>query len=526
MYNLVAILAYREKPMLPLHLQPESHIPLYVQLRDQLRALVHTGELRTGDRIPASRELAQHLGVHRTTVANAYAELESEGLIRGHVGRGTFICGAVTKQFAPPPRSNGDGGPMRWEALFAEERGDEGLSRVMPEIPQGAIAFTDARPSEEFFPVEEIRKCCNAVLRGEGRRVLRLGSTDGYEPLKRTLIEMLQEEGLEVRNEQLLITDGCQQSLDLLCKAFLRPGDSVAIENPAYPGAISILAAARVRTLAVNVEASPKRTGYAGIGLDALETVLMQNRVKFLVVTPDFHNPTGTSLPVAQRRRLLEIAGHYQVPVIEDAIYGRIRLRGNSTPSLKALDRSGTVIQIDSFSKIAFPGLRVGWCIGAESAIERLRLVKQSTDLHTDQLAQATLAEFIRRGYLARHNAKMKKVYRSRLEAMEEALGKFMPEGTTWTHPDGGMSLWVTLPPGFDAAELSIHLKERGVFFVPGRYFYVQNPQPNTLRLGFASIEEKKIARGVQTMGELLRAEFEKRQRGARSEFRQKVALI
>jgi 2-aminoadipate transaminase len=512
--------------MLPLHLQPESHIPLYVQLRDQLRALVHTGELRNGDRIPASRELALNLGVHRTTVANAYAELESEGLIQGHVGRGTYICAVPAKQFTPPPRSNGNGGGMRWEALFADERGEEGLSRLMPDIPPGTIAFTVARPPEEFFPLEEFRRCCNSILRSEGRKVLSLGSTDGYEPLKRALIEMLREAGMNVRNEQLLITDGCQQAIDLLCKAFLRPGDSVAIENPAYPGAISILSSARVRMLGVNVEASNSRTGYAGIDLDALETVLMQNRVKFLLVTGDFHNPTGTSLPLAERRRLLEIAARYQVPIVEDSIFGRLRLRGNAVPSLKSLDRAGNVIQIDSFSKTAFPGLRVGWCIGAESVIERLRLIKQATDLHTDQLAQASLAEFVRRGYLARHNAKMKKVYLSRLEAMEEALEKHMPEGTTWTRPDGGMSIWVTLPPGFDAAELLIHVRERGVLFVPGRYFYVQNPQPNTLRLGFASLEEKLIARGIETLGEQLDVEFRKRQRGARREFRQHVALI
>jgi 2-aminoadipate transaminase len=512
--------------MLPLHLQPESHIPLYVQLRDQLRALVHSGELRTGDRIPASRELAQHLGVHRTTVANAYAELESEGLIRGHVGRGTFICGSPAKQFTAPPRTNGNGGPMRWEALFADERGEEGLSRLMPDVPAGAIAFTDARPSEEFFPVEDFRRCANTVLRAEGRRILRLGSTDGYEPLKRALMEMLQEEGVNVRSEQLLVTDGCQQSIDLICKAFLRPGDSVAIENPAYPGAISILSAARVRALAVNVEASATRNGYEGLDLDALETVLTQNRVKFLMVTPDFHNPTGTCLPLAERRRLLEIAAHYHIPVIEDAIYCRLRLRGNPVPSLKALDRAGSVIQMDSFSKIAFPGLRVGWCIGAESAIERLRLIKQSTDLHTDQLAQAALADFIRRGYLKRHIAKMNGVYLERLEAMEGALQKFMPEGTSWTKVEGGMSLWVTLPAGIDAAELLIHVRERGVLFVPGRYFYAQSPQPNTMRLGFASLDEKKILKGVQTLGELLEIEFEKRQRGARPEYRQRVALV
>jgi 2-aminoadipate transaminase len=513
--------------MLPLHLQSESHIPLYVQLRDQLRALVHSGELRSGDRIPASRELALQLGVHRTTVANAYAELESEGLIQGHVGRGTYICGTPVRQFTPPPRSNGNGnGGMRWESLFADDRAEEGLSRLMPDVPAGEIAFVTARPSDDFFPVEEFRLCCNAVLRNEGRRIMQLGSTDGYEPLKRVLIEMLRGEGLNVRGEQMLITGGCQQAIDLLCKAFLRPGDAVVLENPGYPGAIAIFSGARVRTLAVGVETDTRRNGYTGLDVNALESVLMQNRVKFIFITPDFHNPTGTTLPVAERRRLLEIAARYQVPVIEDYIYARLRLRGTAVPSLKSIDRTGNVIHIDSFSKIAFPGLRVGWCIGPESVIERLRVVKQSTDLHTDQLSQAALAEFVRRGHLARHLARMKKVYRGRLEALEAALEKNMPEETTWSRPEGGMSIWVTIPAGLDAGELLIHVRERGVHFVPGRYFYYQNPQPNTLRLGFAGLDEKRITRGVQTLADLLKIELRKRQRGARSESVSRVALI
>jgi len=513
--------------MLQLHLQTESHIPLYVQLRDQLRALVHSGELRSGDRIPASRELASQLGVHRTTVANAYAELESEGLIQGHVGRGTFICGASVKQFSPPPRTNGNGGgAMRWETIFADERGDENLSRVMPEVPDGAIAFTAARSPEDLYPLEDFRRCLNAVMRREGRRILSLGSTDGYGPLKTAVVHLLREEGLNVRAGQLLITDGCQQAIDLVCKAFLRPGDSVAFENPAYPGAIAIFAGARVRTLAVGVETDRARAGHVGLDVDALELVLMQNRVKSIFVTPDFHNPTGTALPVPQRRRLLELAIKYQVPVIEDAIYSRLRLRGHAIPSLKELDTTGNVIQIDSFSKIAFPGLRVGWCIGAERAIERLRLVKQSTDLHTDQLSQAAMAEFIERGFLSRHLVKMRKIYRSRMEAMEDALERHMPEATAWTRPEGGMTIWVTLPPGLDAAELLIHAREKGILFLPGRYFYSQHPQPNTLRLGFAAVDEKRIARGIEIFCDVLKTELRKRQRGAREEFQARVALV
>jgi len=497
--------------MLPLHLQPESHIPLYVQLRDQFRALVHSGELRSGDRIPASRDLALQLGVHRTTVANAYAELESEGLIQGHVGRGTFICEIALKQFSPPPRSTGNGGGLRWESLFADERGEDSLSRMMPDVPAGAIPFTIARPPDSGFPVEDFRRCCNAVLREEGRRILQIGASDGYEPLKRVLVEMLRPEGLNVRNEELLITDGVQQSIDLVSKAFLRPGDAVALENPTYPGGIAILSSARVRALPVSVCTDPAR---AGLDIDALDAVLRQNRVKLIMVTPDFHNPTGTVLPLAERKRLLQVAAHYQVPVVEDAIYARIRLRGTPVASLKSLDPFGSVIQMDSFSKVAFPGLRLGWCIGPERVIERLRLVKQTADLHTDQLAQATLAEFIQRGYLARHLTKMGKIYRARIEALEGALEKNMPEGSSWTRPEGGMSTWLTLPAGFDAAELLIHTRERGVLFIPGRYFYFQNPEPNTLRLGFASVDEKSIARGIQILGDTLKQELRKRHRG------------
>jgi 2-aminoadipate transaminase len=184
------------------------------------------------------------------------------------------------------------------------------------------------------------------------------------------------------------------------------------------------------------------------------------------------------------------------------------------------------VIHIDSFAKVAFPGLRVGWIVAPPAAIERLRVVKQTTDLHTDQLAQATLAEFLRRGLFSKHLAKMRKVYTSRLAVLDEALRKHMPEGTRWTRPEGGMCLWLELPLGFDASELLIHVKERGVLFAPGRYFYVQSPLPNTLRLGFASLDEKQIARGVATLAELLKVEMRKRQRGVRRAERSRVALV
>ncbi|MGB2624635.1 MAG: PLP-dependent aminotransferase family protein [Candidatus Acidiferrum sp.] len=514
--------------MLPIHLQPESHVPLYVQLRDQLRSLVHAGDLRLGDRIPASRELATLLGVHRTTVANAYAELESEGLIQGHVGRGTYIRGngnglKLTPP-APPVLNGGEG--LRWELLFADERGEEALSRLTASAPENALSFVMARPAEEYFPVEELQTCVNAVLRREAADVLNLGPSDGYGPLKEALLDHLRGDGIPAKDENLLITDGCQQSLDLISKAFVRAGDSVILENPTYPGAMAIFHGARARCLGVPVQTRPEPGTPLGLDLEALEATLAANRVKLIVLTPDFQNPTGTSLPLASRRRVLELAGRHQVPVVEDHIYGRLHAREERVPSLKQLDRANIVIHIDSFAKVAFPGLRVGWIVAPATAIERLRIVKQTTDLHTDQLAQATLAEFLRRGLFTKHLAKMRKVYASRLAALDEALRKHMPEGTRWTRPEGGMCLWLELPPGFDASELLIHAKERGVLYAPGRYFYVQNPLPNTLRLGYAGLDEKQIARGVATLADILRVEMRKRQRGVRRAERSRVALV
>src|ERR1700757_1360373 len=514
--------------MLPLHLQPESHIPLYIQLRDQLRSLVHAGDLRPGDRIPASRELAQMLGVHRTTVANAYAELESEGLIQGHVGRGTFIKsnGNGLKITPPPPPVLNGGSGIRWELLFADERGEEVLSRLTASAPENSLSFVMARPAQEFFPIEDLQICVSSVLRREATDVLNLGPSDGYAPLKEALLEMLKGDSIPARDENLLITDGCQQSLDLISKAFVRPGDSVILENPTYPGAVAIFSGSRARCLGVPVQTHAEPGGSLGIDLEALEATLAANRVKLVVLTPDFQNPTGTSIPLASRRKLLELAARHQVPVVEDHIYARLHAREERVPSLKQMDRSNLVIHIDSFSKVAFPGLRVGWIVAPAAAIERLRVVKQTTDLHTDQLAQATLAEFLRRGMFSRHVAKMRKVYASRLNALDEALRKHMPEETRWTRPEGGMCLWLELPAGFDASELLIHAKERVLLFAPGRYFYVQSHLPNTLRLGFANLNEKELARGVATLAELLKIEMRKRQRGVRRAERSRVALV
>src|SRR5260221_6135961 len=345
------------------------------------------------------------LGVHRTTVANAYAELESEGLIQGHVGRGTFIRGNGNGlKITPPapPVLNGSNG-IRWELLFADERGEEVLSRLTASAPENALSFVLARPAQEFFPIEDLQTCVNAVLRREAVDVLNLGPSDGYAPLKEALLALLQADGIPARDENLMITDGCQQSLDLISKAFVRPGDSVILENPTYPGAVAIFNGTRARCLGVPIRTHAEPGTSLGLDLEALEATLAANRVKLIVLTPDFQNPTGTSMPLASRRKVLELASRHQVPVVEDHIYARLHSREERIPSLKQLDRSDLVIHLDSFAKVAFPGLRVGWEVAASLAIHRFRQEKWTTDLATDQFAQITPAAFLGLGMFTKH---------------------------------------------------------------------------------------------------------------------------
>src|SRR5258705_10940672 len=297
--------------MLPLHLQPESHIPLYIQLRDQLRFLVLAVALTHGDRIPSSRVLAEMLGVHRTTVANSYAELELEGLIQGLVGRGTLIRnngnGLKITPPAPASLSNGDG--LRWVLLFADERSEEILSRLTASAPVNSLSFIMARPDPEFFPVEELQTCSQAELRREGQGITNPGASDGSAPLKEALLDLLRQDGIPAKDETLLVTDGCQQALDLIAKAFVRAGDTVVMENPTYPGASAVFHGVRARCLGVPVRTHAEPGSTLGIDPEALEATLAANRVKLLVLTPDFQNPTGTSMPLASRRRGLEMAG-------------------------------------------------------------------------------------------------------------------------------------------------------------------------------------------------------------------------
>jgi DNA-binding transcriptional MocR family regulator len=476
--------------------------PLYAQIRDQIRERITSGALKIGERLEPSRELAKRLGVHRTTVSNAYAELEADGLIAGTVGRGTFVSplsAELRRSSAPARRANQD---VFWQSFLAQEQRDDSLGRLMASaLEPEVISFATAHGPDELTPVDLVRRATDSVLRKDGARILQYGSSDGYAPLKTYLQARARKDGIPIEPDEILITNGCQQSLDLVRHSLVAPGDVVVCENPTYPGLWNIFDSSDVRLIGVPV-------GPEGLDLDFLSMVLEQNKVKLILTSPAFHNPTGWTMPLAARKRLLELAARHQVPIVEDDIYGALRYRGRELPPLKALDTAGLVIYLNSFSKVGFSGLRVGWIAASRPVINRLRWAKQRADLHTNLLGQAVLEELGRHGVLDKFIRRLRKAYAEKLELMESAIARHFPPEARVTHPEGGMALWVELPPALDAAALLAKAQDRRVIFAPARYFYFQNPKHNAFRLCFTAVPSDKIEEGVRILGELLKEEL------------------
>ncbi len=423
-----------------------------------MRELIESGRVAQGSRLPATRELAGQIGLNRTTVSAAYALLESEGLIRGHVGRGSFVSGG---------KAGGATGPS---------------------------SFSRSRPSELLFPLEEFRKTCGEVIASpDAASILQLGSPSGYPPLRRYLLEQARAEGVARESDDILITSGCQQAFDLLQRT-IDPGSTVLIEDPVYLGVRSVFERAGARLVGVPV-------GRDGIDLEILERVIARERPRLLCVTPNFQNPTGATMPMEARRSLLGIAQAAGVMVIENDIYGPLAYEGEPIPAIKHLDETGETVLLRSFSKVAFPGLRVGWVIAPRPLIEKLTETKQWSDLHTDQLSQAVLLRFAESGRLEEHRERMLIAGRERLRAALEACAAFLPSGAKFTRPRGGMSLWIELPATLDAAELLPRAEREGVNYLPGKFFAVSRPQPNGLRISFAGMTPRRDSLGARDFG-------------------------
>jgi GntR family transcriptional regulator/MocR family aminotransferase len=483
-------------------LDRSSTLPLGQQISQHLAQLIRDGVLTSGVKLSATRELARLLHVDRSTVAKAYSALLAEGLLTSHVGQGTFVA-AQEALFPLPTPFIHSVDSFEWSGLFSKASHLIVSDTRRMEFPDtknqsGVISFAGGVPDSDFFPTEPFRKILNAVIKTEGAELLQYAPLGGYLPLRRFLSTYLLRFGIRARAEEILIVNGSQQGFDLIARTLLDPGDGVAIEQPTYPRAIQLFRS-------IGAQFFPVSMGENGLSLSQLERVLGRHSPKLLYCQPSAHNPTGCSMDAAARRALLTLARTHHLPIVEDGFEGGLYDADARPVPLKAQDLQGLVIYIGTFSKILFPGLRLGWMVASPPLMERLQAAKQLSDIHTSSLIQAAVFHFCHRRLLERHVGRVMIEYAKRRDRLLRALDREMPKGTSWTKPQGGFSLFVTLPAGLDSAQLLPRALARGISFTPGHLFFVNGGGERCFRLSFSSVSTGKIEEGVRRLARVIR---------------------
>ena len=369
------------------------------------------------------------------------------------------------------------------------------------------ISFAGGLPAPDVFPVEEFSAACGQVLKEWGAQALQYGSTEGYLPLREMIARHTGRYGISVNEENILITSGSQQALDLIGKVFINPGDLILVEEPTYLGALQAWNAYGAEYVTVPMDEN-------GMVTDALENAL-RSGVKFIYVLPNFQNPTGVTLSLERRQKLIEIADQYGVPIIEDDPYGQLRYEGENLPSIVSMDNEyrrngdneyrGNVIYLSTFSKTLAPGLRLAWVIAPSPVIRKLVQAKQGADLHTATFNQIVAYEVARGGFIDRHIWLIRRVYGERRNIMLDAMEELFPPGVSWTKPQGGLFLWGMLPKGMDTTEIFKTAVLRKVAFVPGASFFALGGGENTMRLNFSYSNPDQIQIGIERLGNLLK---------------------
>lgn len=489
-----------------LHIDRSIKTPLYLQIRSQIRQLILTEELPPGYQLPPERKLAASLGVNRTTVVNAYHELVADGLIQPHVGKGTIVSSKQIIQalsgFSGVDPSDGRGVPVQpisWQNFYtsqSERMHNPVLASILDEIDEeDQISFALGAPAGEYYPLDKFLEISQQVMCPGNWKAFEYGPTVGHYPLRQFLANWLSQRGIHTQAQTILITSGSQQGIDLLTKVFIEPGDYIIMEEPSFLGAIGVFKTAGAHILTIPIDQEGLRT-------DILEQILSRHRPKFIYTLPTFQNPSGTTMSLDRRHELLRLAYQYHVPIVEDDPYSELYYESQPFPSLKSLDKHAHVIYLGTFSKMLFPGLRLGWCAAPLPVLEQLSLAKQHVDLHTSSTTQWMMTEFCNQGLLEVHLSLVRNQYKRQRDAMLTALTEFAPQGLSWTVPEGGFYLWCELPPGLKATVLLTKAAEKKVAFVPGNAFHVNSEGKDRIRLCFCRHSETTIREGIRRLCE------------------------
>lgn len=499
--------------LLDIVLDRGSGTPLYLQIASAIRSAIEDGSMSPGFRLPSSRAIAEELSVQRKTVVQAFSLLREEGWLSAGVGQGTFVRrqppevreplfsgGAEDPKLGTNGGSESDPDGFSWESVLpsTEQSNDLWQYWLRDTGASDAIRFTGATADPAHFPTEEFQSVLEEVLHTSGSRSLDYGPAAGYLPLREWLADRLVRRGIDADAERLLIVNGSQQGLDLIARLLVREGDRVLVEEPSYSNGFRLLQAHGAEVDTVRFDAG-------GIEIDSLERACQKGGAQLLYTMPLFQNPTGMVLEEERIEPILSICRRYRVPIVEDHFDAELVYEGEPPVPIAARDRAGQVILIGTFSKILFPGLRLGWMVVPRPLLRMIQDLKQLTDLSTGLLPQQAMDLYCRRGLLDEHLVRVRAINRVRLSTLLQSMEREFPGDVAWTRPRGGMTVWVQLPAGVDSLALLETVRRSGVEFSPGPLFFPNGGGSGFLRLCCVRETEDRIRRGVHLLGEAIR---------------------
>ncbi len=411
----------------------------------------------------------------------------------------------------------GGGGPRRprstardierYAGLFAERTKVMKSSAMrdlmaLTERPE-VISLAGGWPDTSTFPADSYASLMSSVASQSCARALQYGPTDGLALVKSCIVEVMREEGTEIDGDELLVTTGGQQVIDLVCKTLLDPGDVVVCEAPTYPGAVPAFCAYEADVVQVTMDRDGMKIGELEATLDELDR--SGRRPKFIYTVPNFHNPAGVTLSLERRRELVRVAGERELLVLEDNPYGLLRYEGTPLPTLRSLDGGEFVIYASTFSKILSPGVRLGWAAAPAPVLQKMNIGKQASDLCSSSISQYFVSAYFDSGDWQGYVRSLVEIYRRRRDVMLDSLAEHFPREAEWTHPQGGLFIWATLPGYIDTTDLLARALEDRVAFVPGRAAYVDGRGASSMRLNFSGVGEEDIREGIRRIGEVVR---------------------
>lgn len=360
------------------------------------------------------------------------------------------------------------------------------------------ISFAGGLPAPELFPVAQVQEAANQVFQEKGMTALQYGSSQGTPELRKVVLERLATDDIQANLEQVMISTGSQQVIDLTSKIFLNEGDTVIVEKPTYLCALDVFKSYGANLVSVEMDEN-------GMKMDHLEKALHEHPdAKLLYTIPNFQNPTGRTMSLDRRKKLAQLTAEHDLIVLEDNPYGAVRFEGTPLPAIKSFDETGHVVYTSTFSKILAPGLRLGWVVAPVELLEKYMVMKQSADLHTDALSQYIVAKFFENNDIEAHIANITALYKERKDLMMEAIQKYFPKTVTYSQPEGGMFIWIEVPGITDTQKLSDRCIKNDVAFVPGEPFYCDEIVPGTFRLNYSSMSPEQIDLGMKRLGEAI----------------------